>query len=96
MSLLMEQSRSDVVGTDTQPFDFIGRDSWGGRVRGSVVALDAADAFATLLARRIEASAVNAHLEAAAPYTVELTVLPRAQSSVAGLVRRVMAKNAAN
>lgn len=96
MSLVMEQSRSDVVGTDTQPFDFVGRDSWGSRVRGSVVALDAADAFATLLARRIEASAVSAHADPSSPYTVELTVVPRAQSSVAGLVRRVMAKRTAS
>ena len=94
MTLIVDPSPHAGQGTmleDTQPFDFSGSDFWGNKVRGSIVALDAADAMHALLSRRITADSVSEGARERGPYTVELTVVPRPSASVADLVRRVMA-----
>ncbi|PVZ95153.1 hypothetical protein DDQ50_01065 [Amnibacterium flavum] len=79
------------MSVDTQPFDFTGSDFWGSAVRGSIVALDAADAMHALLSRRITADTVQEQSRERGPYTVEITVVPRPSASVGELVRRVIA-----
>ncbi|MET0590318.1 MAG: hypothetical protein ABWZ77_03995 [Naasia sp.] len=85
------QSRAfDESRCDTQPFEFAGNDNWGHQVRGSIVALDAADAFSLLLQRGIAAESV-AEAGAAAPYRVTFAE-SRPSPTVGELIRGLVAK----
>ena len=75
-------------GTDTQPFVFAGSDGWGHQVRGSIVALDAADAFAQLLRRGVAAQSV-AVAGVPEPYRVAF-VESRQSPTIGDLVRRLV------
>ncbi|BDI23923.1 hypothetical protein L3i23_26990 [Herbiconiux sp. L3-i23] len=96
MTLVAESARamSESVSIDTQPFAFIGNDLWGNPVRGRIDAIDVDAARGHLRQRGITAALEQRDGEPA-PYTVQLSIAPRASASVGELVRRVLTARAA-
>jgi len=94
LTLLIEPAPAFGVasGADTQPFDFVGNDTWGHTVRGRVDAADVSAAQARLRMQGIAPTAVEPGLAHRAPYRVELSIVPASQQSVTDLVRRVLAR----